>query len=46
MIRRKAWLTTLWGTLVWAVLCGIILSGAISLRDIDVMGRMPPQPAF
>ncbi|ULB08671.1 DUF1467 family protein [Cereibacter azotoformans] len=44
VIRRKAWLTTLWGTLVWAVLCGIILSGVISLRDIDVMGRMPPPP--
>ncbi|WP_096786579.1 DUF1467 family protein [Rhodobacter sp. CZR27] len=45
VVRRKAVLTTVVATVVWAVLCAIIWSGVISLRDIDVMGRMPPASA-
>ena len=42
VVRRKARITTIWATGIWLVLCGIILSGWISVRDFDVMGRMPP----
>jgi predicted secreted protein len=42
VVKRKAWITTLAATIIWAVLCSIILSGAITVRDFDFMGRMPP----
>lgn len=42
VVRRKARLTTIIATGIWLVLSGIILSGWITVRDIDVMGRMPP----
>lgn len=42
VVRRKARITTVWALVVWALLCAIILSGWISVRDFDVMGRMPP----
>ncbi|MBD3763657.1 MAG: DUF1467 family protein [Rhodobacterales bacterium] len=45
IVRRKAWITTLWGTAIWAVLCAIILSGWISVRDFDWAGRMGPPSA-
>lgn len=42
VVRRKARLTTIIASGIWLVLTGIILSGWITVRDIDVMGRMPP----
>jgi predicted secreted protein len=45
VVRRKARLTTIIATGIWLVLTGIILSGWITVRDIDVMGRMPPLEA-
>lgn len=42
VVKRKARLTTAIAVVVWALLSGIILSGWISVRDFDVMGRMPP----
>jgi len=42
IVGKKARLTTFWAILVWAALAGIITSGAISVRDFDWMGRMPP----
>lgn len=45
VVRRKAWITTIAATLVWAVICGIIVSGAISVRDFDLRGTLPPLPA-
>ena len=45
LVGRKAKLTTVFAILVWAVLAGIITSGAISVRDFDWMGRMPPVSA-
>lgn len=42
VVKRKAKITTIAATIVWAILCGIILSGAISIRDIDWMNRLPP----
>lgn len=44
-IGRKAKLTTLWALAIWAVIAGVILSGLVTVRDIDVMGRMGPDPA-
>lgn len=45
VVVRKAKITTLVALVIWAVLCAIILSGWISVRDFDVMGRMPPEKA-
>ena len=45
VVRRKARITTMVATVIWAVLCAIILSGWITVRDFDVMGRMPPLEA-
>jgi predicted secreted protein len=41
VVARKAKITTVVALVVWAVLVAIILSGWISVRDFDVMGRMP-----
>jgi predicted secreted protein len=40
IVGRKAKLTTLIATPIWAVICGVILSGWITLRDLDLFGRM------
>ncbi|NDV02193.1 DUF1467 family protein [Pseudoroseicyclus tamaricis] len=34
-MRRKLWITTIFGTIIWALLTGIILSGWITIDDID-----------
>ncbi|OSP55705.1 DUF1467 family protein [Pseudoruegeria sp. SK021] len=44
-IKRKAKITTLWAIGLWIVIAGVIISGAITVRDFDVMGRMPPVSA-
>lgn len=44
VVRRKARQTTLIAIVVWAVLAGVISSGVITVRDIDVLGRMGPAP--
>ena len=36
---------TVAATVVWAVVVGVIMSGAITIRDLDVFGRMNPEPA-
>jgi predicted secreted protein len=40
---RRARLTTYWAIGLWIVIGGTILSGAITVRDIDIMGRMGPE---
>lgn len=45
VVVRKAKITTLVAIVVWGALCAIILSGWITVRDLDVMGRMPPEKA-
>lgn len=45
IVKRKAWITTIFATLVWAAICGVILSGVISVRDFDFRGVMDPAPA-
>jgi len=42
-VRRKALITTVVATVLWIVVCAIILSGAITIRDLDVFGRMGPE---
>jgi predicted secreted protein len=41
VVVRKAKITTVVALVVWGVLVAIILSGWISVRDFDVMHRMP-----
>lgn len=42
VVKRKAKITTIVASIIWAALFVIITSGWISVRDFDVMGRMPP----
>jgi len=42
VVKRKAKITTLVALVVWGVLYLTITSGVITVRDFDVMGRMPP----
>ncbi|MEM8958561.1 MAG: DUF1467 family protein [Pseudomonadota bacterium] len=44
-LKRKVRVTTLWALGLWVVIGGTILSGVITVRDFDVMGRMPPLEA-
>lgn len=43
VVRRKARITTMVALVVWALISSVILSGWITVRDFDVMGRMPPR---
>lgn len=45
VVMRKAKITTVVAIVVWGLMCAVILSGWISVRDFDVMGRMPPEKA-
>jgi predicted secreted protein len=40
MLGRKLFWTTVIATVLWAVICGVILWGGISVRDLDIWGRM------
>jgi predicted secreted protein len=40
MIGRKLFWTTLVTLLLWGPLCALILWGGLTVRDIDVWGRM------
>ncbi len=42
-MRRKLRLTTYWAVPIWAVIAAVILWGGISVRDIDIFGRMAPE---
>ncbi|MGR3499421.1 MAG: DUF1467 family protein [Limimaricola soesokkakensis] len=41
-LGRKAKITTLWAVPIWAALSAFILWGGVTVRDIDVFGRMAP----
>lgn len=42
VVKRKAKITTVAALLVWAALYIVITQGWITVRDFDVMGRLPP----
>jgi predicted secreted protein len=42
VVKRKAMITTAVAVVIWVVLYVIITQGWITVRDFDVMGRMPP----
>ena len=42
VVARKARVTTMIAVIVWAVLALVILSGWITVRDLDIFGRMGP----
>lgn len=41
-VKRTVLIVTGVTILIWAVVAGIILSGAVTVRDIDMFGRMDP----
>ncbi len=41
-MKRRLRLTTLWAIPIWAVIAAVILWGDVSVRDIDMFGRMGP----
>ena len=42
VVRRKALITTIAAVVIWAAIYVVITQGWITVRDLDVMGRMPP----
>lgn len=40
MLRQKLKVTTAVAAVLFAIIAGVILSGLISVRDLDVFGRM------
>ena len=44
-LKRKVRTTPVWALGLWILIGGTILSGVITVRDFDVMGRMPPLEA-
>ncbi|MFV0245397.1 MAG: DUF1467 family protein [Qingshengfaniella sp.] len=40
-LGRKLKITTIWAVGIWAVLTVVILSELITVRDFDIMHRMP-----
>ncbi len=44
-MRRKLKVTTFWALLAWALIASVMLWGGITVRDIDVFGRMGPSAA-
>lgn len=42
VVGRKAIITTIAAMIVWGLLYLVITSGMITVRDFDVMGRLPP----
>ena len=41
-MKKKFRLTTLWAVPIWAIIAAVIVFGDISVRDIDMFGRMGP----
>ena len=41
-MRRRLRMTTYWAIPIWTVIAGVILFGDITVRDIDMFGRMGP----
>lgn len=41
-MKKRFRLTTLWAVPIWALIAGVIIFGDISVRDIDLFGRMGP----
>ncbi len=41
-MKRRIRVTTLWAIPIWAVIAAVIIWGDISVRDIDMFGRMGP----
>jgi predicted secreted protein len=44
-VKRKAWITTLVAVPLASVITAVILWGGITIRDLDVFGRMGPEAA-
>ncbi|NHQ75132.1 DUF1467 family protein [Roseovarius gahaiensis] len=42
-LKKKAWITTGITLVLWVIIGGTIVSGVISVRDIDLFGRMGPE---
>ncbi len=44
IVGKKAKVTTVVAIVLWVIVAGIIMSGTITIRDLDVFGRMGPAP--
>lgn len=44
-LRKKFKIVTVVASVLWAIAAYIILTGTITVRDIDVFGRMGPEPS-
>ncbi len=39
-MKRRLRVTTFWAVIVWSIIAAVIIWGDISVRDIDLFGRM------
>ncbi len=44
IVGKKAKVTTVVAIVLWVIVAGVIMSGTITIRDLDVFGRMGPAP--
>lgn len=42
-MKRRIRLTTFWAVPIWAIIAAVIIWGDISVRDLDIFGRMGPR---
>ncbi|MEO1536308.1 MAG: DUF1467 family protein [Pseudomonadota bacterium] len=43
-MKKRFRLTTIWAVPIWAIIAGVIIFGDVSVRDLDMFGRMEPAP--
>ena len=41
-LRRKVWITTAVSVVLWAAITWVIATGRLTVRDLDMFGRMDP----
>lgn len=41
-MKKRFRLTTIWAVPIWAIIAAVIVFGDISVRDLDMFGRMGP----
>ncbi len=43
VVGRKALITTFWALGLWCLIAAFITYGPLSIRDLDIFGRMSPE---
>ena len=41
-LRKKMWIVTGIAAVLWVIVASVIITGAVTVRDLDMFGRMGP----